>query len=80
LLDFVLLAYFNNTMARQLRVEFPGALYHIPSRGKIMQEIFLDKEFGISTTRVSQTQGEIERNDKMETNLLNLLGKYKVKQ
>jgi len=45
-----------------------------------MREIFLDKEFGISTTRVSQTQGEIERNDKMETNLLNLLGKYKVKQ
>ncbi len=38
------------------------------------------KEFGISTTRVSKIQGEIERIDKMDPNLLNLIRKYKVKQ
>jgi hypothetical protein len=30
--------------------------------------------------RASSIQAEIERKDKMELNLLNLLGKYKVKQ
>jgi len=29
-------------MARQLRVEFPGALYHITSRGNLRERIFLD--------------------------------------
>jgi len=67
-------------MARQLRLEFPGAIYHITSRGNAKQEIFLDKEFGISTTRVSKIQGEIERNNKMDPKLLNLIRKYKVKQ
>jgi REP element-mobilizing transposase RayT len=33
-------------MARPLRVEFPGAVYHITSRGNAKQEIFLDdKDF-----------------------------------
>jgi len=45
-----------------------------------MLEILLDKEVGISTTRVSMMQGEIERIDKMDPNLLNLIRKYKVKQ
>jgi len=71
---------FINIMARQLRLEFHGAIYHITSRGNAKQEIFLDKEFGISTTRVSKIQGEIERIDKMDPNLLNLIRKYKVKQ
>lgn len=31
-------------MARPLRVEFPGALYHITSRGNAGQSIFLDDE------------------------------------
>ncbi len=31
-------------MARPLRLEFPGALYHITSRGNAGQEIFLDDE------------------------------------
>ena len=29
-------------MARPLRVEFPGALYHVTSRGNAGQEMFLD--------------------------------------
>jgi putative transposase len=31
-------------MARQLRIEYPGALYHITSRGNAKQAIFLDDE------------------------------------
>ncbi|MGY4707263.1 REP-associated tyrosine transposase [Candidatus Bipolaricaulota sp. J31] len=31
-------------MARPLRLEFPGALYHITSRGNAGQEVFLDDE------------------------------------
>lgn len=31
-------------MARPLRLEFPGALYHITSRGNARQDIFLDDE------------------------------------
>jgi len=29
-------------MARPLRIEYPGALYHITSRGNAQQAIFLD--------------------------------------
>jgi putative transposase len=29
-------------MARQLRLEFPGAIYHVTSRGNARQAIFLD--------------------------------------
>jgi len=31
-------------MARPLRIEFPGALYHITSRGNARQTIFFDEE------------------------------------
>jgi len=31
-------------MARPLRIEFPGALYHITARGNARQDIFLDEE------------------------------------
>ena len=31
-------------MARPLRVEFPGAVYHVTSRGNARQAIFLDKD------------------------------------
>ena len=31
-------------MARPLRLEFPGAVYHVTSRGNARQAIFLDKE------------------------------------
>jgi REP element-mobilizing transposase RayT len=31
-------------MARPLRIEFPGALYHVTSRGNARQNIFLDDE------------------------------------
>ena len=31
-------------MARQWRIEFPGALYHILSRGNARQDIFLSDE------------------------------------
>ncbi len=31
-------------MARPLRLEFPGALYHVTARGNARQKIFLDKE------------------------------------
>ncbi len=30
-------------MARPLRLEFPGAVYHVTSRGNARQAIFLDK-------------------------------------
>ena len=29
-------------MARPLRIEFPGALYHVTARGNARQDIFLD--------------------------------------
>ncbi|MGB7290639.1 MAG: transposase [Thermodesulfobacteriota bacterium] len=44
LLDFVLSVYFHNIITRQLRLQFPGALYHVTSRGNNKQEIFLDEE------------------------------------
>ena len=31
-------------MARSLRIEFPGALYHVIVRGNQKQDIFLDDE------------------------------------
>ena len=31
-------------MARQLRIEFPGALYHVTSRGNALQRVFRDDE------------------------------------
>jgi putative transposase len=31
-------------MARPLRIEFPGALYHVTSRGNACLKIFLDDE------------------------------------
>jgi hypothetical protein len=30
-------------MARPLRLEFPGALYHVTARGNAQQAIFLDE-------------------------------------
>jgi hypothetical protein len=29
-------------MARQVRIEYPGAIYHVMSRGDRREEIFLD--------------------------------------
>ncbi len=34
-------------MARQLRVEYPGALYHLTARGNNQQPIFQGKEMGV---------------------------------
>ena len=31
-------------MARPLRLQFPGALYHVTARGNARQKIFLDEE------------------------------------
>ncbi len=31
-------------MARPLRLEFPGALYHVTARGNARQDLFLDDE------------------------------------
>ena len=31
-------------MARPLRIEFPGAFYHVTARGSARQDIFLDNE------------------------------------
>jgi hypothetical protein len=31
-------------MARPLRIEFPGAVYHVTSRGNARQTIFIDDE------------------------------------
>jgi hypothetical protein len=31
-------------MARPLRIEFPGAVYHVTSRGNAKQDIFIDDE------------------------------------
>jgi hypothetical protein len=42
--DFVLGVYFHIIMARQLGLQFPGALYHVTSRGNNKQEIFLDDD------------------------------------
>jgi len=33
-------------MARSVRVEFPGAFYHVMARGNRREPIFLDKEDG----------------------------------
>jgi antitoxin component HigA of HigAB toxin-antitoxin module len=31
-------------MARRLRIEFPGAVYHVTARGNARQDIFLDDD------------------------------------
>ena len=31
-------------MSRPLRIEFPGALYHVTTRGNARQDIFLDSD------------------------------------
>ena len=43
-LDFISSIVFIFLMARPLRLEFPGALYHITSRGNARQEIFLSDD------------------------------------
>ena len=43
-LDFISTIVFISPMARPLRLEFPGALYHITSRGNAKQEIFLNDD------------------------------------
>ena len=43
-LDFISDIAFISPMARPLRLEFPGALYHITSRGNARQEIFLSDD------------------------------------
>ena len=35
-----------SSMARSVRVEFPGAFYHVMARGNRREPIFLDKEDG----------------------------------
>ena len=39
-------------MARPLRVEFPGALYHITTRGNAGQPVFLDDEDRLAFLKV----------------------------
>ena len=41
-LVFCTVLYYISVMARPLRIEYPGALYHITSRGSAGQDIFLD--------------------------------------
>ncbi len=40
--DLYNIKYYNDFMTRPLRIEFPGAVYHITSRGNEKQVIFLD--------------------------------------
>jgi hypothetical protein len=41
LLNFTHLPFYHRTMARQLRLEYEGALYHITSRGNAQAAIYL---------------------------------------
>ena len=41
-LDSALVSLESCTMPRQLRIEYPGAMYHVMSRGNRRQDIFLD--------------------------------------
>ena len=49
-------------MARPLRIEYPGALYHITSRGNAGQNIFLNSEDGnafLEQARKSEQAGTV---------------------
>jgi len=49
-------------MARPLRIEFPGALYHITSRGNAKQNIFFDeKDFTGFLAILEKEQGMVLR-------------------
>jgi hypothetical protein len=38
-------------MTRPLKIEYPGAVYHITSRGNAWQGIFLDDDIGLRSLR-----------------------------
>ena len=44
LLDFTHFPYYHREMARQLRLEYEGTLYHITPRGNARVAIYLDDE------------------------------------
>jgi REP-associated tyrosine transposase len=35
-------ASFQTRMTRPLRIQFPGAVYHLTARGNVRQDVFLD--------------------------------------
>jgi REP element-mobilizing transposase RayT len=35
---------YSSAMARQLRIEYPGAVYHVTSRGNARQKIYADAD------------------------------------
>ena len=43
-LDIVFILCYRSLMARPLRIEFPGAVYHLTSRGNEKRHIFLGDE------------------------------------
>ena len=47
ILFFAPTSWYVALMARPLRIQFPGALYHITSRGNAQAAIFLDDRGGI---------------------------------
>jgi REP element-mobilizing transposase RayT len=44
LINWIATKFFGTSMARQLRIEYPGALYHVYSRGNQKQPIFLSDD------------------------------------
>src|ERR1041385_2072016 len=44
-------------MARPLRIQYPGAMYHLMCRGNWRQDVFMDGPVG-RTDRISQGRGE----------------------
>lgn len=48
-------------MARKLRIEFPGAIYHIMNRGDRREEIFRDDVDGLRISTRSDSDSESYR-------------------
>jgi antitoxin component HigA of HigAB toxin-antitoxin module len=46
-------------MARRLRIEFPGAVYHVTARGHARQDIFLDDDRALFLGVLEQVVSEV---------------------
>jgi REP element-mobilizing transposase RayT len=67
------------TMARKLRVQYPGAIYHVMSRGDRREQIFLDDQDRLKflqtlTEACEKTGWEVHANCLMDNHLHAVVG------
>jgi len=44
IVDSFIRCFYSVVMARPLRIEFPGAVYHVMNRGEAQRQVFRDQE------------------------------------